>query len=149
MKAEFEIKNDDVRRVVYVRMTGTFDEAAMHAWARAYRAQGTALHAGKRHMVIADMRGMKTMHPSLAAIMGAEIGYARRHGVVLCAHVSDNTVQGLQAARVARQNSASDDVTVDVDSLDEAERVVRAYAKYLDDPRFKGSIRDALDAALG
>ncbi|HEY4105383.1 MAG TPA: hypothetical protein VGM44_15905 [Polyangiaceae bacterium] len=148
MKAEFEITNDAARRVVYVRMTGTFDEAAMHAWAKAYRSEGTALHGGKRHMVIADMRGMKTMHPALASIMGAEIGYARRHGVVLCAHVSDNTVQGLQASRVARQNSTTDDVTVDVDSPEEAERVVRAYAKYLDDPRFKGSIRDALSAAL-
>jgi hypothetical protein len=97
-------------------------------------------------MVVADMRGMKTLHPS-AELMGAEIGYARRHGAVLCAHISDNTVQGLQAARVARQNSTTDDVTVDVDSPEEAERVVRAYAKYLDDPRFIGSIRAALGSA--
>lgn len=144
MKPEFEIRNDPMRRVVYVRMTGVFDEAAMQAWTKDYRARGTAQHAGKRHMVVADMRGMRTVHPSIAALMGAEIGYARRHGVVLCAHISDNTVQKLQAARVARQNSPSDDVTVDVDSPEEAERVVRAYAKYLDDVRFSGSIRDAL-----
>jgi len=39
-------------------------------------------------------------------------------------------------------------VTIDVDSLDEAERVVRAYAKYLDDPRFSGSIRAAISSVV-
>jgi hypothetical protein len=77
----------------------------------------------------------------LAALMGAEIGYARRHGVVLYPHISDDTVQRLQAARVARQYSTTDDVTIDVDSPEEA---ARAYAKYLGDPRFSGSIRAAL-----
>jgi len=68
----------------------------------------------------------------------------RANTVWCCAHTLDNTVQKLQAARVARQNSATDDVPVDVDSPEEAERVVRAYAKYLDDVRVSGSIRDAL-----
>ncbi len=95
-------------------------------------------------MVVADMRGMKTVHPSLAAIMGTESGYSRRHGVVLCAHISDDTVQGLQAARLARQNSPTDG---DVHSPEEADRVVRAYAKFLDAPRFTGSIREALNAS--
>ena len=32
--------------------------------------------------------------------------HARRNGVVLCAHISDDTVQRLQAARVGRQNGS-------------------------------------------
>src|SRR5262245_47337955 len=142
--AQCEFENDLRRRVLKVRMTGIFDEREMRAWTRAYRERGTTPYHGRPHMVIADMRGMKTLHPSIAAIMGQEIGYARRHGVVLCAHLSDDTVQRLQASRIARQSSPFDDVTVDVDSLAEAQRVVSAYSRFLDDPRFKGSIRSAL-----
>jgi hypothetical protein len=147
MKPFFEITTDASMRVVSVRMTGVFDEDNMRAWTAAYRTKGTDLLTGRKHMVVADMRGMKPVHPEIAALMGEEIGYARRHGVVLCAHVSDSVVQRLQAARVARQNSPEDDVTVEVESPEEARRVIEAYAKFLDDPRFSGSIREALSSA--
>jgi len=77
MKPEFEIKNDAPRRIVYVRLSGLFDEVSMQAWVKAYRTQGTAQHSSRRHMVIADMRGMKTMRPAVAALMGDEIGCRR------------------------------------------------------------------------
>jgi hypothetical protein len=144
VNADFEIKADPVRRTVFVRMRGIFDETTMKAWCKAYREQGTDAFRGKNHIVIADMRGMKTVHPSIAALMGAEIGHARRNGAVLCAHISDDTVQRLQAARVARQNSPGDDITIDVDSMDEAQRVAQSYAKFLDDPRYAHSLREAL-----
>lgn len=147
MRAEFEVKHDLTGRCVHVRMTGIFDERQMRAWTTAYRNQGTLPFKGRRHMVLADMRGMKAVNPAVAALMGEEIGFARRHGVVLCAHVSDDTVQRLQAARVARQNSPQDDVTVEVDSIEEGRRVIRAYAKFIDDARFSGSIRDAIQLA--
>lgn len=146
MSARFDFANQLGRRVLRVRMNGIFDEETMRAWVKQYRELGTQPYRGKKHMVIADMRGMRTLHPSVAALMGAEIGYARRNGVVLCAHLSDDTVQRLQAARIARQNSPFDDVTVDVDSLAEAERVITAGTKFLDDVRFGGSIRDAISA---
>ena len=37
----------------------------------------TDVMAGKRHIVVADMRGMKTIHPSIAKHMGEAIGYQR------------------------------------------------------------------------
>ena len=146
MKPEFEIKNELGRRVVHARLTGVFDEQAMRNWCLAYRERATNPYKGKRHIVIADMRGMKTMHPSIAALMGAEIGHARGNGVVLCAHVSDETVQRLQAARIARQHSPHDDVTIDVDSPEEARKVVASYLPFIDDPRFAQSIRGAMSA---
>jgi hypothetical protein len=92
-------------------------------------------------MVIADMRGMKPMDPTVANMLGAEIHYARRHGVVLCAHVSDHTVQRLQARNIARQNSPSDDVTVDVASAEEAMKVLDEARSRLDDEPSATTIR--------
>jgi len=66
--------------------------------------------------------------------------------VVICAHISDHTVQRLQLARVTRENSTSDDITVDVDSLEEAHRVLSEARVRLDDPRYSAapSIRNAI-----
>src|SRR4051794_6047969 len=86
---EFEVQTDLEKRTVYTRLTGLLSEEDVRAWTVAYR-RDTDRFQGRKHMVIADMRGMKALHPDVAAIMGAEIGYARRHGVVLCAHISDD-----------------------------------------------------------
>jgi hypothetical protein len=104
-------------------MSGIFDEAAMRDWAGRYR-RATDAFGGRPHLVLADMRGMKPTHPQVAAILGDEIGYARRNGCVRCAHLSDDSVQRMQAARVARMASPGDDVTVTVNSVAEAERVL-------------------------
>jgi hypothetical protein len=139
-KAEFEVVVDLANRTLSTRMTGLFSEADMVAWAKEYR-EGTYKFQDRKHMVIADMRGMKTVHPSIANIMGAEIGYAREHGVVLCAHLSDDTVQRLQARRVARQNSPGDNVTVDVTSLPEARKVIDEARERIDDNSSARTIR--------
>jgi hypothetical protein len=139
-KAEFEVVLDLANRTIFIRMTGLFSEADMHAWAKQYH-DATDKFQGFQHMVIADMRGMKTVHPSIASIMGGEIGYAREHGVVLCAHLSDDTVQRLQARRIARQNSPSDNVTVDVGTIEEARKVVHEAKDRIDDASSVKSIR--------
>jgi hypothetical protein len=87
------------------------------------------------------MRGMKATHPSVAQILGDEIGHARRNGVVLCAHLSDDTVQRLQARRVARENSTYDDVTVDLATVEEAELVLEEARRRIDDLTPMASVR--------
>jgi hypothetical protein len=139
-KAEFEVLVDMARRTISTRMTGLFSETEMNAWARQYH-EATDRFQGRKHMVIADMRGMKTVHPSIASIMGGAIGYAREHGVVLCAHLSDDTVQRLQARRVARQNSPHDNITVDVSSVQEARKVLEEARDRIDDRSSAGTIR--------
>jgi len=139
-KAEFEVVLDLANRTLFTRMTGLFSEADMQAWAKQYH-EATDKFQGRRHMVIADMRGMKTVHPSIAKIMGDEISYARDNGVVLCAHLSDDTVQRLQARRVARQNSQFDNVTVDVNSIHEARKVVEEAKDRIDVNSSSRSIR--------
>ena len=139
-KAEFEVVLDLANRTIFTRMTGLFSESDMHEWAKQYH-EATDRFLGRKHMVIADMRGMKTVHPSIANIMGGEIGYAREHGVVLCAHLSDDTVQRLQARRVARLNSPDDNVTVDVSSIQEARKVVEEARGRIDDASSARSIR--------
>jgi hypothetical protein len=139
-KAEFEVVLDLANRTISTRMTGLFSESDMHQWARQYQ-EATDRFQGRKHMVIADMRGMKTVHPSIANIMGAAIGYAREHGVVLCAHLSDDTVQRLQARRVARVNSPDDNITVDVSSIQEARTVVEEAKSRIDDASSARSIR--------
>ena len=143
--ANFEVRVDLAKRTLFTRMSGLFSETDMIAWAEAYRRDGTDRFKGRPHMVLADMRGMKTVHPSIAAILGAEIGHARQNGVVLCAHLSDDTVQRLQAKRVARMNVEGDDVTVDVSSVEEAHRVIDEARDRLEAPSYAGaSIRAAL-----
>lgn len=123
MKKEVEIRVEKTKLTVYARMSGVFAEADMVQWAADYR-KATDSFQGRSHLVLADMRGMKPTHPDVAAILGAEIGYARQNGCVRCAHLSDDTVQRLQASRVARMASPGDDVTVVVGTVQEAERVL-------------------------
>ena len=138
--AEFEVHLDLGKRTIVLRMKGLFSEDDMRAFASEYR-RATDRFQRRKHMVIADMRGMKAIHPTIAKIMGAEIAYARGHGVVLCAHVSDDTVQRLQARRLARENALTDDVSVDVTSVEEAQKVVDEARRRINDRTGLTSIR--------
>jgi hypothetical protein len=120
----FEVRNQLRRRTIVTRMSGHFGESDMRAWAEEYK-RATDAYGGKPHLVLADMRGMLTCAPDVAAMMMEAIGYARRRGVVCCAHISDMTVTRLQAARIARQASDGDDVTIDCVSPEEADEVLR------------------------
>jgi hypothetical protein len=81
-------------------------------------------YRGAKHMVLADMRGMKPASNKVAEKLGELIGYQRANGVFLCVHISDETVTRLQMARLSRKASPHDQMTVDVVSLDEAETVL-------------------------
>jgi hypothetical protein len=140
MKPHWEVSNDIAKRTIYTRISGILSEEDVRAWAAAYR-EKTAAFKGRRHMCIADMRGMRPLSVAIANLLGAEIGWARKNGVVLCAHISDDTVQRLQAARVARQNSAHDDATIDCATLEEARRVCEEVRAKLDDPSVSTSAR--------
>jgi hypothetical protein len=143
MSAHFATNANLPERILSLSLSGIFSEEEMRSFVAAYRA-ATDQFRGAKHMVIADMRGMKPLHRHIAKILGDEIGYARRNGVVLCVHLSDHAIQRLQAARVARENSPNDDVTVDVTSADEANRVIDERRSRLEDERYGRSIRDAL-----
>jgi hypothetical protein len=93
------------------------------------------------HIVLADMRGLRTLKKEVAECMGEAIGYARTRGVIRCTHLSDETVQRLQAHRIARESSAGNDVTVDVQSLEEAHAVCQEALEDIDDPFPVTSVR--------
>lgn len=117
------VTNQQTRRTIVVRLTGLIGPTEMQDFAERYRA-ATDFYGGEPHLVLADMRGMKTNTPAAAGILQSAIAYARSRGVHCCAHISDDTVARLQMARIAREVAAGDDVTVDVVSLEEAEAVL-------------------------
>ncbi len=123
-RASFSVRNAPAERTIYVRMTGRFDISTMRALCDEYKTV-TNTYAGGPHYVLADMRGMVPAQPEVGLMLGSTIGYGRARGVRLCAHLSDDTVQRLQAARLARQNSTGDDVTVEVRSVEEGEKLLR------------------------
>lgn len=141
--SDFSVDVDLAKRLVRTRMSGLFDEESIQAWATAYR-DATDRFKGRMHIVLADMRGLKTMRRPVAEALGDAIGYARDRGVVLCAHLSDETVQRLQAKRVARENSTGDDVTVNVASIEEAERACEEALARIDDRHPVASVRQSL-----
>lgn len=123
MRGSFRIVNDPLHRTIRLRMTGEYAIADMQTLAEELR-RVTDLYVDECHLILADMRGMAPLKAEVASLFGELIAYTRQHGVVCCAHLSDDTVQKLQAARLGRQSSIDDDLTVDVVSLDEAERVL-------------------------
>ena len=118
------VTNQQTRRTIVVRLNGLISPTEMQDFADRYRA-ATDTYGGQAHLVLADMRGMKTNTPAAASIPQSAIAYARGRGVVCCAHISDDTVARLQMARIAREVAEGDDVTIDVVSLDEAEVVLQ------------------------
>ena len=70
------------------------------------------------------MRGLTPLSPEGARIFGEIIKYSRARGCLACVHLSDSSIARLQAARLAREASPYDDITVNVVSIEEAQRVV-------------------------
>jgi hypothetical protein len=121
--ARFSVKNEPSERTIYIRMEGIFEEHQMKELAQLYL-DVTKTYGGQQHLVLADMRGMHIASLEVAKILGDAIGAARKMGVACCAHLSSSTVQKLQAARLARESSPDDDVTVNVVSPEEADKVL-------------------------
>jgi hypothetical protein len=138
MKPRFEILPATGERTIRLRLSGDFDIATMKRFLDDYKRHSLPL-AGSPHLILADLRGMNPTSPEVAAILGEAIEYSRTAGVVCCAHLSDDTITQLQAARLGRKSSPHSDVTVDVASREEAERLLDEVRARLD---LKGAARD-------
>ena len=123
MKPRFEILPATGERTLRLRLSGDFDVATMTQFSEEYKRLSQPL-AGSPHMILADFRGMNPTSPEVAAILGGVIEYSRAAGVVCCAHLSDDTITQLQTARLGRKSSPHSDVTFDVASREEAERLL-------------------------
>jgi hypothetical protein len=117
------ISNKKSVKTVYFRAEGRVDEAALREILTKAVEVIDSYH-DEKHLILADLRGLKPLAPKAAAVLGELIGYGRQHGSAYCVHLSDDTVARLQARRVAREVSAQDDGTIDVASLEEAEKVL-------------------------
>src|SRR6266542_4434409 len=102
MAGQYSIRNVLYERTIYIRMSGRFDAATMRELAVAY-GRVTDEYEGKRHVVVADMRGMAPLLPEVGQIFEGAIRYARARGVALCVHVTDDATQKWQADRLARR----------------------------------------------
>jgi hypothetical protein len=131
MKPRFEILPATGERTIRLRMSGDFDIATMKQFLEDYKRQSHPL-AGSPHLILADLRGLNPTSSEVAAILGEAIEYSRAAGVVCCAHLSDDTITQLQAARLGRKSSPHSDVTVDVASREEAERLLDEVRARLD-----------------
>jgi hypothetical protein len=119
MEGGYSIRNVAYERTIYIRMTGKFDVARMRAFAAEYR-QATDTYEGGDHLVLADMRGLSPLLPEVGQVFAAAVGYARAHGVICCAHLSDDATQKWQAVRLARQDKPANDVTMNFATMDDA-----------------------------
>ena len=126
----FEVTNDMNRRTVTVRLSGFVRPTEMKDFVTAYKA-ATDAYSGGRHLVLADMRGLRTLEPESANLFGEVVAYGRARGCLMCAHVSDSTISRLQTARVASEAAPNDPITVDCVSLDEAQvQLAKARARH-------------------
>jgi hypothetical protein len=121
--AQFSVKNEPSERTIYVRMAGFFEESEMKEFIRLYL-EATASYGGKPHVVLADMRELQISSLDVSRLLGDAIGKARQQGVTCCAHLTSSTVVKMQMGRLAREHSHGDDVTVNVGSLEEANKVL-------------------------
>ena len=128
MEGGYSIRNVAYERTIYIRMTGKFDMGLMRAFAAEYR-QATDCYEGNDHLVLADMRGLSPLLPEVGHVFAAAVGYARGHGVICCAHLSDDATQKWQAARLARQDKPANDVTMNFATVDEALAALESIRK--------------------
>ena len=128
------IQDDRAKRTVRITMTGFIKLEEMQA--AAVQMKGlTDAYEGSPHLCLADMRGLKPSSPDVAGAMGEAIAYARQHGVVHCAHLSDSSTVMLQAARLVREVVPGDPGITNVVSLEEAELVLDEVRRKLPPPR--------------
>jgi len=118
-----EVRSVPELHTVYLRLSGLLREEDVRAFSGRCRLI-TASFGGRKHFVLADLRGLVPASPEVAKLMGESIAHGRAHGVVLCAHVSDAAVARLQTMRLARAATVGDDQTVDAASVEEAERIL-------------------------
>jgi hypothetical protein len=121
--AHYSVRNEPSERTIYLRMEGFFEEGEMKEFLRQLR-EATEGYAGQPHLVLADMREMQITSVEVSKLLGEAIGEARQKGVTCCVHLTSSTLQKMQVARLAREYSKGEDVTVNVSSLEEAQKVL-------------------------
>jgi hypothetical protein len=121
--AHYSVKNETAQRTLYLRMEGFFEEDEMKEFVRLVL-EASSTYRGQPHLVLADMQGLQISSLDVAKLLGDAIGKARQQGVACCAHLTSSTVVKMQMARLAREHSQGDDVTVNVGSLEEANKVL-------------------------
>jgi hypothetical protein len=104
-------------------MAGFFEESEMKDFIRLFLEASTS-YGGQPHVVLADMRELQISSLDVSKLLGEAIGQARKQGVTCCAHLASSTVVKMQMARLAREHSQGEDVTVNVSSLEEANKVL-------------------------
>jgi hypothetical protein len=119
----FKVEVDRRRRVVTFRASGTLQAEELQRAVEQARTAIKVLHPGQ-HIVLADLRGMAVMSPEAGEIFGRLIRFGRENGTALCVHLSDSSIARMQAARLAREVSPQDEITVNVVSIEEGERVI-------------------------
>ncbi|KFE72097.1 hypothetical protein [Hyalangium minutum] len=121
--AQYSVKNEPSERTLYLRMAGFFEESEMKDFIRLYL-EATASYGGKPHVVLADLRELQISSLDVSKLLGDAIGEGRKRGVTCCAHLTSATVVKMQMARLAREHSQGEDVTVNVGTLEEANKVL-------------------------
>jgi hypothetical protein len=121
--AQYSVKNEPSERTLYLRMAGFFEAAEMKEFIRLYL-EATESYGGQPHVVLADMRELQISSLDVSKLLGDAIGKARQRGVTCCAHLTSATVVKMQMGRLAREHSQGDDVTVNVSSVEEANKVL-------------------------
>jgi hypothetical protein len=129
----FHVDLDKKRRVVMFRAEGTLSPQDLEDVLKEC-VRVTDMFKNGQHIVFADMRGLKPLGPEAAQILGQIIRYGREHGTVLCVHISDSSIQKLQAGRLAREASPDDVATINVVSPEEGWRVVDERYRALTGP---------------
>jgi hypothetical protein len=119
----YHVDLDKKRRVIVFRAEGTLSTTDLKDMLKEC-IRVTDLFKGGQHIVFADMRGLRPLQPEAAQIFGQIIRYGREHGTVLCVHISDSSIQKLQASRLAREAASDDVTTINVVSPEEGWRVV-------------------------
>ncbi|MCK6592069.1 MAG: hypothetical protein HUU21_06950 [Polyangiaceae bacterium] len=112
------------------RASGSLRGDGVHA-AMAALKKAVDTFTGRSHFFLADMRGLIPMTLEDAEVLREGIAYSRKRGTILCVHLSDSATMRLQASRLAREVSPHDEMTVEVVSLDEAERVLEDAFRHL------------------
>jgi hypothetical protein len=122
------------RRLITFRATGNLSLSEMKTiyeeakWA-------TDAFKGEAHIVLADMRGLATLTEDRQKVFADIIRYGREHGTACCVHLSDSSIARLQQARLAREASPYDDITINVVSIEEAEKAITEKQKTLGSAR--------------
>jgi hypothetical protein len=120
----YRVLSNSVRRTIYVRMTGYFRDKDVAGWAALYQ-RLTEEYEGGPHVVLADLRGMRLLSASAARIVRDAMNLARARGMVCCAQVTDEGIARLRARGVSHEAAVDLGATIDAESVDEAERVLR------------------------